>query len=94
MLCVGMAVVASAEGAESSASSQFALVGGNTLLESAGPGVWVGTPVPTDCSTSLDRPSAVRPNVSPPRGLLAWPRAWKNARLFTYTLLEKSKSKC
>ena len=47
-------------------------------MESAGPGVWVGTPVPTDFSTSSDHPSADRPIISPPRGgLTAWPRAWK-----------------
>ena len=52
-------------------------VGGNTLLESAGHGVWVGTPVTTDSSTGADRPSAVRPIVSPPRELIAGSREWK-----------------
>ena len=47
-LPVGRAVVASAEEAESSAQHICVLsVGGNTLLESARPGVWVGTPIPT-----------------------------------------------
>ena len=57
---------------------QFCLlpVGGNIRLESARPGVWVGTPIPTDCSTSSDRPSAVHPIVSPPRGLIAGSREW------------------
>ena len=58
---------------------QFSLlsVGGGTLLESDGPGVWVGTPVPSDCSPSDGRPSAVRPRVSPPRGLIARSREGK-----------------
>jgi len=34
-------------------------VEGGTLLESAGPGVWVGTPVPTDCCTGDGCPSEV-----------------------------------
>ena len=58
---------------------QFSLVsvGGGTLLESGGPGVWVGTPVPSDCSPGDGRPSAVRPRVSPPRGLIARSREGK-----------------
>ena len=41
-------MVASVEEAESSAQHICVLsVGGNTLLESARPGVWVGTPIPT-----------------------------------------------
>ena len=61
LLPLERAVVGSAEEAESFAK-QFCLlsIGGNTLLESAGPGVWVGSPVPTDCSADGDRPSAVR----------------------------------
>ena len=46
-------------------------------MENAGPGVWVGAPVPTDYSTGADRPSAVRPIVSPPRGLITGSREWK-----------------
>ena len=50
-----------------------------TLLESVGPGVRVGTPVPTDCSPGDGRPCAVRPRVSPPRGLLARSRQGKTS---------------
>ena len=63
---------------------QFCLlsVGGNSLfrslLESAGPGVWAGTPVPTDSSTGNGRSSPVRLRVSPPRGLIAGSREGKN----------------
>ena len=38
----------------------------------------LGTPVPTDCSTGVGRPSAVRPIVNPPRGLIAVSREGKN----------------
>ena len=37
----------------------------------------LGTPVPTDCSTGDVRPSAVRPRVSSPRGLIAGSREEK-----------------
>ena len=59
-------MVASIEGAESSPnSSVYSPSGGGTLLESAGPGVWAGTPVPADCSPGDDgRPLRSAPTAS------------------------------
>ena len=63
MLCVGRAVVASAEGAEASASSSVCFPsGGYPIGERWSKFFWAGTPVPTDCSPGDGRPSAVNPS--------------------------------
>ena len=58
---------------------QFSLlsVGGDILLESAGRGVWAGTPGPADCSPGNGRPSAVhQPRQLSPR-THTWPHEGK-----------------
>ena len=53
-------MVASAEGQVICQHFSLLTVGGGTLLESAGPGVWPGTPGRAGCSLGDGRPSAVR----------------------------------
>ena len=76
MLCVGVAVGASAEGAWRLLTEVMSASGRGEypVGERCGPAVWVGPPIPTDCLPVVQiaplRSSA--PEVSPPRGLLAY----------------------
>ena len=80
MLSVRRAVVASAEGAESSASSSVCSPSGGTP--------YCRTQVQVCGRAPLARPTVLlamiaplrsTPGVSPPRGHIEWPRAWKNS---------------